>query len=89
MLKRFFTSVLAFIISVSQWIFTPNVIRIDFDNVIDEIRPVHNIGRMPEYELDSEINSYFTEANMTSCRTHDTVETDIHNIFGSSRKVGA
>ena len=81
MLKRFFTSVLAFIISVSQWIFTPNVIRIDFDNVIDEIRPVHNIGRMPEYELDSEINSYFTEANMTSCRTHDTVETDIHNIF--------
>ena len=81
MLKRFFTSVLAFIISVSQWIFTPNVIRIDFDNVIDEIRPVHNIGRMPEYELDSEINKVFTEANMTSCRTHDTVETDIHNIF--------
>ena len=62
-------------------IFTPNVIRIDFDNVVDEIRPVHNVGRMPEYELDSEINSYFTEANMTSCRTHDTVETDIHNIF--------
>lgn len=81
MLKRFFTSVLAFIISVSQWIFTPNVIRIDFDNVIDEIRPVHNIGRMPEYELDSEINKVFTEANMTSCRTHDIHATDIRVIF--------
>ena len=81
MCERIISTFLAFIISLGQMIFTPNVIRIDFDNVVDEIRPVHNIGRMPEYELDSEINSYFTEANMTSCRTHDTVETDIHNIF--------
>lgn len=81
MLKRVFASILAFFISLSQMIFTPNVIRIDFDNVIDEIRPVHNVGRMPEYELDSEVNSVFTEANMTSCRTHDINCTDIHRIF--------
>ena len=81
MCERIISTFLAFIISLGQMIFTPNVIRIDFDNVVDEIRPVHNVGRMPEYELDSKINSYFTEANMTSCRTHDTVETDIHNIF--------
>ena len=81
MLKRIFAAILAFFISLGQMIFTPNVIRIDFDNVIDEIRPVHNVGRMPEYKLDSELNSYFTEANMTACRTHDITETDIHNIF--------
>ena len=72
---------MAFFISLGQMIFTPNVIRIDFDNVIDEIRPVHNVGRMPEYELNSETNKVFTEANMTACRTHDITETDIHNIF--------
>lgn len=77
----FFAAVLAFITSLSQLIFTPNVIRVDFDRVTDEIRPVHNIGRMPEYEVDSAINSCFTEANMTSCRTHDIHATDIHNIF--------
>jgi hypothetical protein len=77
----FFTAILAFFTSVSQLVFTPNVIRIDFDHVIDEIRPVHNVGRMPEYEVDSEINRVFTEANMTSCRTHDIQATDIHNIF--------
>ncbi len=81
MFNKIFATIMAFLLSVLQLVFTPNVIRIDFDNVIDEIRPVHNIGRMPEYELDSEINKVFTEANMTSCRTHDTVETDIHNIF--------
>ena len=77
----FFTAVLAFFTSLTQLIFTPNVIRIDFDHVIDEIRPVHNIGRMPEYETDSGINRYFTEANMTSCRTHDINCTDMHRIF--------
>ena len=77
----FFTAVLAFFTSVSQLIFTPNVIRVDFDSIVDEMRPVHNIGRMPEYEVNSEINRLFTEANMTSCRTHDIQATDIHNIF--------
>ena len=77
----FFTAILAFFTSVSQLIFTPNVIRIDFDSIVDEIRPVHNVGRMPEYETDSEVNRCFTEANMTSCRTHDIHATDIHNIF--------
>ncbi|MBQ6067687.1 MAG: hypothetical protein IJK89_12810 [Clostridia bacterium] len=84
MLQRiisFFTAILAFFTSVSQLVFTPNVIRIDFDHVIGDIRPVHNIGRMPEYEIDSEINRCFTEANMTSCRTHDINCTDIHRIF--------
>lgn len=81
MCERIISTFLAFIISLGQMIFTPNVIRIDFDNVIDEIRPVHNIGRMPEYELDSEINKVFTEANMTSCRTHDIHATDIRVIF--------
>ena len=76
-----FTAILAFFTSVSQLVFTPNVIRIDFDHAVGEIRPVHNIGRMPEYETGSEINRYFTEANMTSCRTHDIHATDIHNIF--------
>lgn len=77
----FFTASLAFLTSLSQLVFTPNVIRINFDRTVGEIRPVHNIGRMPEYETDSEINRYFTEANMTSCRTHDIHATDIHNIF--------
>lgn len=75
------SAILAFVVSVSQLIFTPNVIRIDFDNAVDAIRPVHNIGRMPDYELDSEMNSYFTKANMTSCRTHDINVTDIHRVF--------
>ncbi len=81
MFKKLIATITAFIISFLQMIFTPNVIRIDFDNVVDKIRPVHNIGRMPEYELDSEINSFFTEANMTSCRTHDINCTDIYKIF--------
>ena len=84
MLQRiisFFTAILAFFTSVSQFVFTPNVIRINFDHVIGDIRPVHNIGRMPEYEIDSGINRCFTEANMTSCRTHDINCTDIHRIF--------
>ena len=75
------SAVLAFFISLSQFVFTPNVIRVDFDNVVDEMRPVHNIGRMPDYELNSEMNRYFTEANMTSCRTHDINVTDMHRIF--------
>ncbi len=75
------TAVFAFLTSLSQMIFAPNTIRIDFDSVVDEIRPVHNIGRMPEYVTESEINSYFTAANMTSCRTHDINCTDIHRIF--------
>ncbi len=82
----FFTAVLAFFTSVSQLIFTPNVIRVDFDSIVDEMRPVHNIGRMPEYEVNSEINRLFTEANMTSCRTHDIQATDIHNIFSDFSK---
>ena len=77
----FFSAIFMFIGSLAQLIFTPNVIRVDFDNVVDEIRPVHNIGRMPEYETGSEVNRLFTEANMTSCRTHDIRATDIHNIF--------
>ncbi len=76
-----FTAILAFLTAFSQTLFTPNVIRIDFDNIVDEIRPVHNIGRMPEYVIDSEVNSLFTKANMTSCRTHDINCTDIHRIF--------
>ena len=56
-------------------------INIDFDNIIDKIRPVHNIGIMPDYEINSKSNCWFTKANMTSCRTHDIRPTDIHNIF--------
>ncbi len=81
MFQRIISAITAFLISLSQMIFTPNVIRIDFDNIVDKVRPVHNIGRMPEYELDSEINSLFTEANMASCRTHDINCTDIYKIF--------
>lgn len=81
MFKRILATITVFFISLSQMIFTPNVIRIDFDNIVDKIRPVHNVGRMPEYKLDSEINKCFTEANMTMCRTHDINCTDIHNIF--------
>ena len=77
----FLTAAAAFLTSLGQLIFTPNVIRIDFNSVVDEIRPVHNVGRMPEYEPGSEMNRVFTEANMTSCRTHDIHATDIHNIF--------
>ena len=79
-----FTKIFAFFFAVFsslQMLMTPNVIRIDFDNVIDEIRPVHNIDRMPEYITDSEVNKYFTEANMVSCRTHDINCTDIFRIF--------
>ncbi len=73
--------ILVVVIAVSVLIFSPKAISIDFDNVVSEMKPVHNIGRMPDYELDSEMNSYFTEANMTSCRTHDINQTDIHRIF--------
>lgn len=74
-------SVLAVAILVSVLIFSPKAIRIDFDNAVGEMKPVHNIGRMSEYELDSEMNSFYTKANMTSCRTHDINQTDIHRIF--------
>ena len=69
MLQRiigFFTAIIAFLASAAQLVFTPNVLRVDFDTLVDEIRPVHNIGRMPEYVTESEINRHFTEANMTS-----------------------
>ncbi|MBQ6267293.1 MAG: hypothetical protein IJK64_05925 [Clostridia bacterium] len=74
-------AILTFFTSLAQLIFTPDVIRIDFDHVVGEIRPVHGIGRMPEYVTGSEINRYFTEANMPYCRTHDIHATDIHCIF--------
>ena len=77
----FFTAVFAFLTSFSRTLFTPGVIRVDFNNILDEMRPVHNIGRMPEYVADSETNALFTAANMTSCRTHDINCTDIHRIF--------
>ena len=70
-----------FISSIAHFVYNSETIRIDFENIVDEIRPVHNIGRMPEYVVDSEVNSNFTEANMTSCRTHDIRETDIRRIF--------
>lgn len=74
-------TIITFMTSFSQTVFTPNVIRVDFDSIVGEMKPIHNIGRMPDYELNSEMNSYFTEANMTSCRTHDINVTDIHRIF--------
>ncbi len=74
-------AVLTFFTSLSQLVFTPNVIRIDFDQTVGEIKPVHGVGRMPEYETGSEINRLFTEANMPYCRTHDIHCTDIHRIF--------
>ena len=73
--------VLAALIAVAVFFFSPRTIEIDFDSVVRDMKPVHNIGRMPDYELDSEMNSYFTKANMTSCRTHDINETDICKIF--------
>jgi hypothetical protein len=75
------TAVIAFLTSLSQLVFTPGVIRIDFDSVVGEMKPVHNIDRMPEYVTGSRINGYFTEANMTSCRTHDINQTDLFRIF--------
>jgi len=36
MIKSFFSVHLEDIISVSQFVFMPNVIRIDFDNIVDE-----------------------------------------------------
>ena len=74
-------AILTFFTSLFQLIFTPGVIRVDFDHTVAEMRPVHNVGRMPEYETNSEVNRRFTEANMTSCRTHDINCTDIHRIF--------
>ena len=84
MLKRLLGAIMVIVVffsSVAQLVYNLGAIRIDFDNIVDEIRPVHNIGRMPEYKVDSEVNSYFAEANMTSCRTHDIRETDIRRIF--------
>ncbi len=77
----YITAILVFLTSFFQTLFTPDVIRIDFDSTVGEMKPVHNIGRMPEYVTDSEVNRLFTEANMTSCRTHDINCTDIHRIF--------
>ena len=76
-----FTAIIAFLTSLSQLIFTPGVIRIDFDSVVGEMKPVHGIGRMPEYKTGSEINRYFTEANIPYCRTHDINPTDLFRIF--------
>ena len=70
--------VLAVILTV---IFSPKAIEIDFDSVVNEMKPVHNIGRMSDYELDSEMNSYFTEANMTSCRTCPTDKRNFLKFF--------
>ena len=72
---------LAFLTSLAQLVFTPGVIRVDFDSVVGEMKPVHGIDRMPEYETGSEVNRYFTEANIPYCRTHDINPTDIFRIF--------
>ena len=66
---------------VTAFVLTPGAIKIDFDTVVGDMLPVHNIGRMSEYEPGSAMNAYYTEANMTSCRTHDINVTDIHRIF--------
>ena len=42
------TEVIMFLTSLTQMIFTPGVIRVDFDSVVGEMKPVHNIDRMPE-----------------------------------------
>lgn len=83
------TAVIMFLTSLTQMIFTPGVIRVDFDSIVGEMKPVHNIDRMPEYEPGSEINRYFTQANMTSCRTHDINCTDIHRVFPDFTKDAA
>ena len=83
------TAVIMFLTSLTQMIFTPGAIRVDFDSVVGEMKPVHNIDRMPEYEPGSEINRYFTQANMTSCRTHDINCTDIHRVFPDFTKDAA
>lgn len=74
-------AILAVLIVIAVFVFSPKTIEIDFDNIVNVMKPVHNIGRMPDYELNSEMNSYFTQANMTSCRTHDINATDIYKIF--------
>lgn len=81
MFNKIFVSFMSLFMALAMFLNVPGVVKINFDKIIDDIRPVHNIGRMPEYELDSEINAVFTEANMTSCRTHDINCTDIHRIF--------
>ena len=81
MCKKILAMLMSVFTFLTQLFTAPMTVKVDFDTVIDEIRPVHNIGRMPEYVLDSEINRCFTEANMTACRTHDINVTDIHNIF--------
>ncbi len=72
---------LAAVLAVTAFVLSPKAIEIDFDTVVGEMLPVHNIGRMSDYEIGSEMNAYYTEANMTSCRTHDINVTDIHRIF--------
>ena len=81
LLNRAVAIIFSLITLVSQLIVSGNTINVDFNKVVDEIRPVHGIDRMPEYELNSEINKYLTEANIPYCRTHDINITDIHNIF--------
>lgn len=75
------SAMLAFLISLASLIFTPNVIRVGFDSSVGEMKPVNGVGRMPEYVTGSEINKYFTEANMPYCRTHDINCTDIFRVF--------
>ena len=84
-----FAAVFVFLAALALLLFKPGVLRVDFDRTVGEILPVHNIGRMPEYETGSEIDRYFTEANMTSCRTHDINCTDIHRIFPDFSKDAA
>ena len=73
--------VLAAALAVTAFVLSPKAIEIDFDNAVADMLPVHNIGRMSDYEIGSEMNAYYTEANMTSCRTHDINATDMHRIF--------
>ncbi|MBR2414068.1 MAG: hypothetical protein IKB13_06170 [Clostridia bacterium] len=76
------SAVLAAVLLVVLLLFCkPTTIHVDFDTVVNEMLPVHNIGRMADYELNSQMNRYYTEANMTSCRTHDINCTDIYKIF--------
>lgn len=72
---------LAAVLAVTAFVLSPKAIEIDFDTVVGEMLPVYNIGRMSDYEIGSEMNAYYTEANMTSCRTHDINVTDMHRIF--------
>lgn len=93
---KFFNSVISFFVSfvlamsaTVQGFFGYANVRVDFDDVIGDIKPVNSVGKMPygninspkTEELNTVVAQYMRQANIKYNRNHDVGGCEIYDIF--------